>query len=513
VNDTRGSAARALLDQAMQLHQQGQLEQGANFYAEYLKKIPNDAQALRLYGILARDSGDEELSLSLLIQLAKLQPENAAAFDEMALTYMATGLLDDAAEALRHSLQLKPDNLRALTNQGALLHFRGHAKDAIDIYRKALSLEPDDIEIRCNLAKALADAGNADIALQECDIAIKGSDEHPLAVSVKATILADTGQHTEAVKLFETLREFAAYDESILINLGFSYQQLGNQDAALSAWREAVDINPHNARAVSDLTYALITRGDARLARKLCEGFLLRHPGEPLVLAGLGYAAWVSQDPAAEALFDYTNIVQHIAIECPDGFADLSSFNSALKDGLLKDPSLIAEPLNKATTGGSQTGELEFTASPAGVALKSIIQEAIQQYSQNLIDSGLEQHQALTRRTEAFGLRAWGTLLNGGGRQTPHLHPTSWISGVYYVAVPAGLENSAGSIEFGRPPERTDIAGELAADFATHRLKPADGMLVLFPSYLYHQTLPFMADEPRISIAFDAVPFSSMAIF
>ena len=109
MNDSRGRSARALLDQAMQLHQQGKLEQGANFYAEYLKQTPNDAQALRLYGILARDSGDEQLSLSLLIRLAKLQPENPAAFDEIALTYMASGLLDDAAEALRHSLKLGPD--------------------------------------------------------------------------------------------------------------------------------------------------------------------------------------------------------------------------------------------------------------------------------------------------------------------------------------------------------------------------------------------------------------------
>jgi uncharacterized protein (TIGR02466 family) len=497
----------------MQLHQQGKLEQAANFYAEHLKQAPNDAQALRLYGILARDSGDEELSLSLLIQLAKLQPENAAAFDEIALTYMASGLLDDAAEALNHSLQLKPDNLRALTNKGALLHFRGHAKEAIDIYREALSLAPDDIEIRCNLAKALADAGDTTTALRECELAIKSSDEHPLAISVKATILADTARHSKAVELFETLREFASYDESILINLGFSYQQMGRHNEALSAWREAVDLNPHNARAVSDLTYALIAKGDAYIARELCEGFLLRHPGEPLVIAALGYAASVSQDPVSEALFDYAKLIQATPIECPAEFASLGSFNSALKDVLLQDSSLIEEPLNKATTGGSQTGELNLKASPAVAALEIIVQEAIRRYSRNLTEQDLGHHQALIRRTEAFGLRAWGTVLNAGGRQTPHMHPTSWISGVYYVAIPAGLKSDAGSIEFGLPPERTDITVQLGAQFNTHKINPTAGTLVLFPSYMYHQTLPFSSPEPRISIAFDAVPFSSMAMF
>jgi hypothetical protein len=31
-------------------------------------------------------------------------------------------------------------------------------------------------------------------------------------------------------------------------------------------------------------------------------------------------------------------------------------------------------------------------------------------------------------------------------------------------------------------------------------------MLLLFPSYFYHRTLPFRSAEQRISIAFDVVP-------
>jgi tetratricopeptide (TPR) repeat protein len=246
VNTPRGSAAHPLLEEAMRLHQQGNLDQACNFYAEFLQQQPAEAQALRLYGIAARESGQPELSLKLLIQLAQVQPDSVVAYDEIALTYMASGLLDDASRALDHALSIEPNNLRALTNKGALLHFRGHSLEAIQVYREALSVEPTDIEIRCNLAKALAESGDAEQGLIECETAIDESDEHPLAVSVKATILADTGQHKEAAELFESLREYASFDESILINLGFSYQQTGAASAALKAWREAVDINPHN---------------------------------------------------------------------------------------------------------------------------------------------------------------------------------------------------------------------------------------------------------------------------
>ncbi len=512
MNDSRDSAARALLDQAMQLHQQGNLEQAGNFYAQHLKQNPGDPQALRLYGILARETGQTELSLQLLIQLAKQQDNNPVAYDEIGLTYMSAGLLDDAASALDHALSIQPQNLRALTNKGALLHFRGRAKEAIDIYNEALELAPDDIEIRCNLAKALADSGDIDTGLKECEQAIKESDEHPLAVSVKATILADTGSFETAIPLLETLREFAEYDESILINLGFCYQQTGNREDAVKACREAVDINPHNARAVSDLAYMLIANAEATSARELCEGFLLRHPGEPLVIAALGYAASASGHPLAGELFDFDKLVQRFTLEAPTEFESAAKYNAALTAELRRDASLTPEPLNKSTTGGSQTGELSLLEPGPLSHLKRTIDSALNEYCDTLANAGLSHHQAMARRTTDYGIRAWGTLLDAGGHQTPHIHPTSWISGVYYVAVPTDLKTGEGSIEFGEPPSRAGIRNKLADTFKSHAIAPEEGVLVLFPSYLYHRTTPFESQQQRISIAFDAVPYASMAM-
>lgn len=45
---------------------------------------------------------------------------------------------------------------------------------------------------------------------------------------------------------------------------------------------------------------------------------------------------------------------------------------------------------------------------------------------------------------------------------------------------------------------------------APHAVRPREGLLLLFPSYFYHRTLPFRADAPRISVAFDAVPLASV---
>ncbi len=37
-------------------------------------------------------------------------------------------------------------------------------------------------------------------------------------------------------------------------------------------------------------------------------------------------------------------------------------------------------------------------------------------------------------------------------------------------------------------------------------VQPKEGRLVLFPSYMFHGTIPFTSNETRTTIAFDVVP-------
>ena len=100
----------------------------------------------------------------------------------------------------------------------------------------------------------------------------------------------------------------------------------------------------------------------------------------------------------------------------------------------------------------------------------------------------------------------WATVLDEGGHQTPHIHPSGWLSGVYYVAIPPGDGGDEhGWIEFGRPPPEYAFREPPK----TKALRPRAGLLVLFPSYFYHRTLPFSGTATRISIAFDVVPMAA----
>ena len=102
-------------------------------------------------------------------------------------------------------------------------------------------------------------------------------------------------------------------------------------------------------------------------------------------------------------------------------------------------------------------------------------------------------------------MTGWATVLHQGGHQLSHIHPGGWLSGVYYVKVPAdGADEGdphAAEIEFGRPPGNFALAREPRVTLR----KPQEGLLLLFPAYLYHRTIPTVTEELRISIAFDVL--------
>lgn len=104
-----------------------------------------------------------------------------------------------------------------------------------------------------------------------------------------------------------------------------------------------------------------------------------------------------------------------------------------------------------------------------------------------------------------YGLESWINIHDEGGFNFLHVHEGSYLSGCFYLQIPAGSGNL-----FFRDP-RPGVVHGLFKGFAANgyrdvSLKPEDGLLVLFPSWLEHFVEPHEGHEPRIVIAFNAVP-------
>ena len=113
-------------------------------------------------------------------------------------------------------------------------------------------------------------------------------------------------------------------------------------------------------------------------------------------------------------------------------------------------------------------------------------------------------HYDLSGRTLAM-TDCWVNVMPTGVAHSGHLHPTSFISGTYYVAVPRG----AGALKFedprlsrlmATPPRRSDAPRA----FRSHVSLPGRaGDVILFESWLRHEVPPARYDGERISVSFN----------
>ena len=113
-----------------------------------------------------------------------------------------------------------------------------------------------------------------------------------------------------------------------------------------------------------------------------------------------------------------------------------------------------------------------------------------------------------------WSLQAWANINQPGDYHSLHNHPHSYLSGTYYVCVPPqtlapkqrnDLNPAAISFFDPRPQANMNaIAGDYQVE-AEHRVDPADGMLLLWPSFLHHLVHPNMSAQARVSVSFNVL--------
>jgi uncharacterized protein (TIGR02466 family) len=109
--------------------------------------------------------------------------------------------------------------------------------------------------------------------------------------------------------------------------------------------------------------------------------------------------------------------------------------------------------------------------------------------------------------TGTLSISAWATVCRAGTYHAPHSHSDSAWSGVYYVD--SGSENPgrplSGVLEFLDPRAGAEAVSAPGDPYGEpFRVRPQAGLLVLFPSWLYHWVHPYAGERPRIAISFNA---------
>ena len=103
---------------------------------------------------------------------------------------------------------------------------------------------------------------------------------------------------------------------------------------------------------------------------------------------------------------------------------------------------------------------------------------------------------------------AWANISRNTNYHRLHNHPGSAWSGTYYVSVgtPAPAHPLSGVLELLDPRPFTEMVTTPGSPFGQRAVvRPEPGLMVLFPSWLYHFVNPFYGEGERISIAFNVI--------
>lgn len=460
------------LDRALRLQKAGKLAEAAALCQQVLKALPEHPAALHFLGILNRRMGRIDAAIALLRRAIAADPDNAHYVSNLGTALEAAGKHDLALGAYRRAAAMKPDFAEAHHKQGTLLNALGRRQEAAAALERAVALKPGDANWR-------------------------------LAFGVTLGALK---RHAEAEAEFRRAVAIAPDLAEAHYQLGCALKFQDREEEAIAAHRRAAELKPDHDGALFELQGLVLKCHGAKALLETCDQCLARDPGNRRVASAKIIALTeLGRRGQARELLDFDRFVHAVTVEPPPGYAGVGAFNQALAEAVRAHPTLVFERSGHATRFGGHTGNIFLDPGPAVAALEGAIRGAVADYIKECVPDD-PAHPIAAARLERWKLQAWAVVMDTKGHQLPHIHPAAWVSGVYYVRVPAPdapLEDPhAGWIEFGRPQDNIPFAAEPEV----RPYRPVEGLMLLFPSYFYHRTVPIESKEQRISIAFDVVP-------
>nr|MBI3614208.1 glycosyltransferase family protein [Nitrospirota bacterium] len=153
------------LQVALRHHTAGNLAEAEQIYRGILASDPRHADALHLLGVIAHQTGRDDLAAELIAQAIALNPSVAEYHNNLGNALKEMGRPDEAVSYLRQALALKPEYVDAHYNLGNVLNEQDRLEEAIECYRYALSLKPQHAGACVNLGNGFRSLGRISEAL------------------------------------------------------------------------------------------------------------------------------------------------------------------------------------------------------------------------------------------------------------------------------------------------------------------------------------------------------------
>ena len=167
---------------AIDLQEQGRVDEAETLFKACLEANPNDALALYSLGVIFLNRQELEAALHVMDRGIKAAPRYSPMWFGHGMVLAAVGRREEALVSYQQAIAIDPRNINAMINQGVLLRQLHRHKEALILFNSILAIDPRDETALSNCAVMLSEfhATEESISMYERLLAVNPNFEYAL---------------------------------------------------------------------------------------------------------------------------------------------------------------------------------------------------------------------------------------------------------------------------------------------------------------------------------------------
>ena len=255
-----GSPPQDVLEEVLNLYNEGKLDAAAQDASLLAKKYPNAFLVWNLFGAINTGLGKIDEAAAAFKKATEVNPNNADGFNNLGLTLKKLGRVDEAIWSYDKALSLQPDYIDVFINLGNALQNKGQLDEAESNYKKAISLDPNNAKAHHNLGVILKDRGQLDEAIEANNKALSLKPDYAEAYNNLGTAFKEQGKLREALEAYNRAVSLEPNYADAFFNMANVLMVQEKFDDAVKTYSKAISIKPDFAKAYCNRANALLAQ-------------------------------------------------------------------------------------------------------------------------------------------------------------------------------------------------------------------------------------------------------------
>ena len=488
-NIKRIEPSKVEIKSLIEYYQNGLYSNAEKIAYSITKEFPKHQFAWKVLGVIFKKTGRVSESLAVTKKAVKLSPKDAQAHLNLGIIFKELGKLNDAEDSYKQAILFKSNYAEAHNNLGNVLEEMGRYEDAVSSYRNAILFRSNFAEAHNNLGVTFEKLGQSDDAEASFKNAIELKPDYAEAYNNLGNVLEEMGRYEDAED---------KYRQAITLKHNYfeAHNNLGNVLRLSKKYKEAIhhfDLLNNDFGTALSLECLYINKNYVEFENRLNTLSL----SENMNLRVAALSSFAAHQMKKKDPYPFCkNPIDFVSIQ---NISDYDFHTDNVLQKIIKETDKYNLKWEARTTKFGFQGPSDIFENPSKIilVLEKIIQKAVETYYNNFRS---ESNIFIKSWPKKYKLSGWYNKLVKNGHHTSHIHQTGWLSGVIYLKT-INLPNSdEGAIEFGLHGYDLPIIDK---NYPRKIHRPKRGDIVLFPSSLFHRTIPFTMDSERSTIAFD----------